>query len=191
GSVEKILPGGEKHSVYNMWLDRVSEFMKDLKGSDGKLVPVLFRPFHELTGTWFWWGKRQCSSEDFKKLWIYTFDYLRSKKGVHNLIYVYNTADFASPEEFLERYPGNKYADVLSFDAYQFGSRENGSAFRKNTEAKMTIIAGLAKTKGKLIALAETGYEAIPDPVWWTEVLYPSISSQSVSFILMWRNAGF
>jgi len=191
GSVKKILPGGVKHSVYNEWLDRVAEFMKDLKGSDGKSVPVLFRPFHELTGSWFWWGKKQCSPEDFKKLWIYTFDYLRIRCDVHNLIYVYNTADFTSPEEFLERYPGDKYADILSFDAYQFGPKENGSAFRRDTESKMAIIAGLAKTKSKLIALAETGYETIPDPVWWTEILYPSISSYPVSFVLMWRNAGF
>jgi mannan endo-1,4-beta-mannosidase len=110
---------------------------------------------------------------------------------VHNLIYVYNTADFASPEEFLERYPGDKYADILSFDAYQFGSKENGSAFRRDTRSKMAIIAGLAQTKSKLIALAETGYETIPDPAWWTEVLYPSISSYPVSYVLMWRNAGF
>ena len=191
GAVQKILPGGEKHSIYNEWLDRVAVFMKDLKGSDGRPVPILFRPFHELTGSWFWWGKKQCSPEDFKKLWIYTFDYLRSKSEVHHLIYVYNTADFASPEEFLERYPGDNYADILSFDAYQFGPKENGSAYIAHTKSKMAIISGLAKTKSKLIALAETGYEAIPDPTWWTEILYPAISNEPVSFVLMWRNAGF
>ncbi|WP_407429932.1 glycoside hydrolase family 26 protein [Arcticibacter sp.] len=191
GAVQKILPGGEKHSIYNEWLDRVAVFMKDLKGSDGRPVPILFRPFHELTGSWFWWGKKQCSPEDFKKLWIYTFDYLRSKSEVHHLIYVYNTADFASPEEFLERYPGDNYADILSFDAYQFGPKENGLAYIAHTKSKMAIISGLAKTKSKLIALAETGYEAIPDPTWWTEILYPAISNEPVSFVLMWRNAGF
>lgn len=191
GSVQKILPGGVKHSVYNEWLDRVAVFMKDLKGTDGKSVPVLFRPFHELTGSWFWWGKKQCSPEDFRKLWIYTFNYLTVRCNVHNLIYVYNTADFASSKEFLERYPGDGYADILSFDAYQFGSKENGLAFRRDTESKMAIMTGIAKPKNKLIALAETGYETIPDPAWWSEVLYPSISSHPVSFVLMWRNAGF
>lgn len=191
GSVKKILPGGVKHRAYNDWLDKVAGFMKDLKGSDGKSVPILFRPFHELTGSWFWWGKKQCSPDDFKKLWIYTFDYLRTRSDVHNLIYVYNTADFNSPEDFLERYPGDKYADMLSFDAYQFGPKENGLAFSKDTKSKMAIIASVAKTKSKLIALAETGYETIPDPAWWTDVLYPSISSHPVSFVLLWRNAGF
>lgn len=189
--VEKILPGGEKHELYNDWLNKVATFMNDLKGSDGKPVPILFRPFHELTGSWFWWGKSHCSPDEFKKLWIYTFDYLNVRKKVHNLIYVYNTGDFATAEEFLERYPGDKYADVLSFDAYQFGPKENGPSFRKDTQSKMAIIGALSAGKKKLIALAETGYEAIPDPVWWTETLFPAISAQPVSFVLMWRNAGY
>lgn len=191
GSVQKILPGGVKHGLYNEWLDRVAVFMKDLKGSDGKSVPILFRPFHELTGNWFWWGKRQCSPEDFRKLWIYTFEYLKVRCHVHNLIYVYNTADFASSNEFLERYPGDRYADVMSFDAYQFGSKANGVAFKRDTQSGMDIIAGIAESRKKLIALAETGYETIPDSSWWTDVLYPSISSNPVSYVLVWRNAGF
>lgn len=191
GSVATLLPGGTRHDVYNGWLDKVARFMKDLKGADGKAVPVLFRPFHELTGSWFWWGKKQCSPEEIKKLWIYTFDYLTNHHKVHNLIYVFNAADFASAEEFLERYPGDQYADVLSFDTYHFGPKENGQAFKRETESKMKIIAELAKRRKKLIALAETGYETIPDPLWWTQVLYPSISSQPVSFVLVWRNAGY
>ncbi|MGV3705847.1 MAG: glycoside hydrolase family 26 protein [Arcticibacter sp.] len=191
GSVGMILPGGAKHQLYKQWLDKVALFMKDLKGSDGKLVPILFRPFHELTGSWFWWGKRECSPQEMKRLWVFTLDYLSRRHQVHNLIYVFNTADFSSSQEFLERYPGDEYADILSFDTYQFGPKENGVGFRKETESKMNILAGLAKTKRKLIALAETGYETIPDPDWWTGVLYPSISNQPVSYVLVWRNAGY
>jgi len=51
GSVAAILPGGAKHELYKKWLDRIAAFMLDLKGSRKELIPVIFRPFHELNGS--------------------------------------------------------------------------------------------------------------------------------------------
>ena len=111
-SLKAIFKSIENHKKYVSWLDKAAIFFLSLKDKNGKNIPILFRPFHELTGGWFWWGKGNCTPEEFKTAWKFTFDYLQ-KKGVHNLIYVYNTADFKSKEEFLEYYPGSDYADAI------------------------------------------------------------------------------
>lgn len=190
-SIPQILPGGQKNGIFNRWLDKVAAFMNSLKGSDGKSIPILFRPFHELTGSWFWWGKNESTPEGFKQLWCYTVNYLKVKKNVHNLIYVYNTAGFSTSGEFLERYPGDGYADILSFDAYQYGNLAGGEAFVKEVREKLKIVNAVASTHKKLIAFAETGYEAVPDSLWWTNVLWRAIENFPVSYVMVWRNAGY
>ncbi len=55
--VKSILPGGEKHELFKQYLDRLAAFMLSLKTDDGTYIPILFRPFHEHTGSWFWWEK--------------------------------------------------------------------------------------------------------------------------------------
>lgn len=55
-TVKAILPKGDKHELYKQWLDKAAHFLLSLKGAKGEYIPVLFRPFHELTGRWFWWG---------------------------------------------------------------------------------------------------------------------------------------
>src|SRR5690606_35619646 len=72
GTVRSILPGGEKHGLYTQWRDGVADFMMFLKGPGGELIPVLFRPYHELTGSWFWWGRNLCTAEEYKTLWRFT-----------------------------------------------------------------------------------------------------------------------
>ncbi len=119
GTVNAILPGGAKHDVYASWLDKVAAFMQSLKGEKGEYIPVIFRPFHELNGSWFWWGKNNCTPEELKSLYQFTEHYLRDVKGVHNLLYAYNTDRFATKEEYLERYPGDEWVDVIGFDIYQ------------------------------------------------------------------------
>ena len=105
GTVGSILPGGLKHDLYKSWLDKVAIFLNDLKDKNDQLIPVIFRPFHELNGNWFWWGGKHCTPEEFKRLWIFTVSYLRDEKQLHHLLYAYNTDRFSSEEEYLEKYP--------------------------------------------------------------------------------------
>jgi mannan endo-1,4-beta-mannosidase len=56
---------------------------------------------------------------------------------------------------------------------------------------QLGILTKLAADKQKIAAISETGYEAIPDPKWWTETLYPLLQKYPVSHLLVWRNAGF
>lgn len=191
GTVRSILPGGSNNGLYRTWLDQISNFMGSLKGPHNESIPILFRPFHELTGNWFWWCANTCSPSELISLWHYTIDYLRITKKLHNLIIVYNTSDnFQGGKEFLERYPGDHYVDILSFDSYQYETPKDSNKFEKNLDAKLSIIESVAKEKGKLIALAETGYECIPKANWWTEHLMTGIGSHPISYVLLWRNAG-
>lgn len=190
GSVAAIIPGGHKHELFKTWLNKVAAFIKDLKGTKGEPIPVLFRPYHELTGNWFWWCRNVSTADEFKKLWRFTVDYLKKEKGVHQLLYVFNTADFTTTDNFLERYPGDDYADVISFDLYQHGPKDKDH-FRTEVRRRLLLLQKLGEEKGKLTAFAETGYEAIPDAGWWTETLLPAIAHTGISYVLAWRNHGY
>jgi hypothetical protein len=192
GSVASILPGGSRHDTYVLYLDRLANFLKDLRGKRGEPIPVLFRPFHELTGNWFWWCQNVCSPEEFISIWRFTADYLRNKKGINQLLYVYNTAEFNSREQFLERYPGDDYVDMISFDSYQHlnAITEKGNDFIQQITSRLKILEEIALEKGKLTAFAETGFEAIPQSDWWTKVLLPALKTYKPGYVLVWRNAG-
>lgn len=190
-SVSSVLPGGQQHHKYTLWLDKVAVFLQSLKTPTGEPIPVLFRPFHELTGTWFWWGKNNCTPKQFIDLWNFTQDYLMQVKNIHHLIYVYNTADFEDEVSFLIRYPGDNKVDMLSFDRYQYEGADGRATFLRVMNQQLGILTKVASDKQKIAAIAETGYEAIPDPNWWTGTLYPLLKQYPVSHVLVWRNAGF
>lgn len=189
-SLKTILPGAENNAKFTSWLDKAATFFLSLKDKNGKNIPILFRPFHELTGGWFWWGKGNCTPEEFKAAWKFTVDYLQ-KKGVHNLIYVYNTGGFGSEEAFLTNYPGDNYADMISFDSYQNGNDPTGEKFIAEVQNQLKMLNEIGQKHHKLIALAEAGYEAVPDPKWWTGTLLKAIGDYKISYVLLWRNHGW
>ena len=190
GTVESVLPGGEKNELYKSWLDKVAAFMLDLKGKDGEYIPVIFRPFHELNGSWFWWGKNHCTPEQLKQLYRFTETYLRDIKKVHNLLYAFNTDRFSSTEDYLERYPGDEYVDVIGFDIYQKGDILSNDKFIAEVDKSLTMIEKIATAKNKVPALTEFGYNTIPDAGWWTGVLNKAMGKHAIAYALAWRNAG-
>lgn len=190
-TVSSILKGGEKHELFLTWLDKVADFMNGLKGKNGEAIPILFRPYHELTGHWFWWCENVCTPEEFKELWRFTVNYLRNEKGLHHLVYVYNTAEVNSKDHFDERYPGDDVVDVISMDTYQHSPTENREAFIKKARGFLEILHPITTEKNKILAFAETGYEAIPDSKWWTQALLPILDGFPVAWVLVWRNHGY
>jgi len=192
GTVASILPGGEKNDIYQVWLNNIAEFMLSLKGSKGEYIPVIFRPYHELNGNWFWWGRNHCTPDQFKTLWKWTVSYLRDTKKVHNLLYAFNTDRFATKEEYLERYPDNEFVDVVGFDIYQRANGEQANTqFVTDVNKMLTDIVSIAKERNKIPALTEFGYNSVPDANWWTNVLWKGIQPHQISYVLGWRNAGF
>ena len=188
GTVASILPDGAKHDLYKSWLDKLAEFMLSLSDKNGILIPVIFRPFHELNGSWFWWGRNLCSPNEVKQLYRFTEEYLRDKKQVHNLLYAFNTDRFNDREEYLERFPGDEWVDVVGFDIYQRGN--DNQKFIAELDRSLTTLEKIAAEKNKIPALTEFGYGGLPDSTWWTNVLLPALRPHNISYALAWRNSG-
>lgn len=133
GSVAAVLPGGARHGQFLEWLDRVASFLDSVvDGVSGESVPIVFRPFHEHTGDWFWWctgspaQPTDTTPEQFVALWRMTVDYLRDSCGLHNVLYAYSpdrsridmSSESTCEAGYLYAYPGDDYVDVLGFDDY-------------------------------------------------------------------------
>lgn len=139
------------------------------------LIPFIFRPYHEHSGNFFWWGKGRCYAEEYAALWRYTVDFFRAQ-GLHNILYAYNTDKVYSAEEYLEGYPGDEYIDVISIDWYG-----QGEEFNKNINKALAFTTQIAKEKGKLHALSECG------PI--SEGLQTILANYESVYVLTWRNA--
>jgi len=188
-AVYSILPGGDKHEWYKEKLDLFVDFLEDLN-VDGTQIPIIFRPFHEHTGNWFWWGRGNCTSEEFTALWQFTVNYLKDEKAVHHLLYAYSTDRFKSEKDYLDFYPGDDYVDILAYDDYHSIKtlEEKPELIRQ-----LSTIVELAEERGKIAALSESGYETIPVEDWWTTVLLEGLTSDTtarkIAYCMIWRNA--
>jgi hypothetical protein len=188
-AVASVLPGGEKHEEFKEWLDNLAEFLASLTDEEGVRIPLIFRPWHEHTGSWFWWGQNLCTPDEFIALWRFTFNYLCGEKNLHNLLFAYSSGgDIENIEQYLERYPGDDYVDIIGFDYYQMPDAGNKS-FTDNVNRVLGIVTEAARQHGKLPALTEAGYEGIPDSTWWTTAFWPAIKEHRISYALVWRNA--
>lgn len=123
-------------------LDRdIKEIAKQLKRLEKAGVPVIWRPLHEASGGWFWWGAK--GSDAYKKLWKYLYNELTNTYGCNNLIWVYNgqSADW---------YPGDEYVDIVGEDIYPGNHVYDPQVSR----FKQAISYG---SKTKITALTENG----------------------------------
>ncbi|MCY2685535.1 glycoside hydrolase family 26 protein [Salinimicrobium sp. TH3] len=185
-AVPAILAGGEQREKYELWIRRLADFFKSLKDEDGNLIPVVFRPYHEMNGSWFWWGGENVSPEDYKQLWKETQQLLK-QNGVHSLLYAYSPNTISSEEEFNKYYPGDEFVDILGVDIYNHSENE---AFTKDVTRNLEIVRKKAILADKPFALTETGNNNFgEDPSWWTQTLYPGIKGSGTAWVLLWRNA--
>lgn len=126
-------------------IDIIADYFLELQEAE---MACIFRPLHEASGGWFWWGRNKVA-ENFVKLYRLIYDEMTEVKGVHNVLWVWNAGT-----EDVEWNPGNEYYDVVSADIYNtpFDYSSNSSTFEK-----LKIL-----TQGKkIIALSENG--PIPD----------------------------
>lgn len=192
---KSILPGGVNNTWYKTKLDKVASVISNLKGSKGELIPIIFRPFHEFDGSWFWWGADYCSAGDYKAAYQFTVEYLRDTKGVHNIIYAFSPDNsYSTLADYLSRYPGDAYVDVLGMDNY--GDLNNqGQTGADKANAKLKMLSDLAIAKVKIAALTETGCRvtATTPPVanWFSTYLYSALTANAiqVSYVVFWNNS--
>lgn len=181
--VASILPGGAKHELFLTYLDHLATFFQSLKTNDGTAIPILFRPYHEHTGSWFWWGKDLCSVEDYVALWRFTVDYLQNEKGIHHLLFTYSSDRFQTKADYLERYPGDDVIDILGFDLY-----DRGPDFPNLLNNCAKNVSEMAAEKGKIATVSETGGPIATEKSWWTEKVLKTLAPYNLSYVLVWRN---
>ena len=189
--VKSILTEGHAtREKYLQWLDRCADFANNLRGSDGKLIPIIFRPYHEHTNDWSWWGSKCTTEQEFIDFWRFTVKYLRDTKGVRNFIYANSPQldrDYGSgtKDVLLFRWPGDDYVDFLGMDCYDYGWT---SAFKKNIET----ISAISLEKKKPCGVTESGCEGFRDKTkyksYWTDHILRAALNQRLSMIVMWRN---
>ena len=156
--------------------------------------PLVFRPFHEMTGEWFWWG-RQIGSDCYRKLFRLTVEYLRSK-GVDNLLYCW------APDKFVDFdfYPGDEYVDVLGLDIYEPGLSPIYP--KEKLIENLTLICDYAAAHDKVAAWTEvgcrpteTGISRYPEqyPDFWTTYVWDVVTENPqagrLAWIASWYNA--
>ena len=186
--VKSVLAGGEKHAEFMVWLQRAADFVESLGD-----VAVIFRPWHENVGSWFWWGGRLCSAREYQELYRMTWLYFVKERGLANLLWCYSPNGNCTPQEYMDRYPGDEFVDMVGVDTYEFvggGSLEEASVrYQEELKGALTSLAAIGMEHHKLMCLAETGLEGLVDPTWWTGTLYPAIKDYPISYVLTWRNA--
>ena len=182
--VQSILPGGTQHRKFLRWMRNVRNFLKTLRTQNDRPAPIIFRPWHENNGAWFWWGSKQCTPQQYKALWCMLQDYLL-EEGFDNLVWSWSPNLGVKPSDF-DTYPGDDRVDLLGLDAYQWGTEED---FVRGLNNDLTVLSQRAEKANKLFALTECGLKNLPDPTWWTRVLKPQIDKYSISYFLVWRNA--
>lgn len=167
--VKHILPGGSHYEIFKSDLRTIAQFAHAAKDSNGELIPIIFRPWHEFDGHWFWWGKKYCTVEEFKSLYRFTVTYLRDSLQVHNFLYAFSPdCGFTSESEYLERYPGDEFVDIVGMDNY-WDFRPDGGDLNL-VILKSRILSSYAKKHGKLAAITETGTQT-NDSLWYTKLL--------------------
>lgn len=197
-TANELLPGGKYNEVYNAYLDMIADFASQVDGT------ILFRPFHECTGSWFWWGAALCNAETYKNIYRYTVEYLRDTKNVHNMLYVYGPgSEAASVEDYALRYPGDEYVDMVGFDMYHSNaSTAEETAYFNNFKNEIAIVQTFAQQHGKLFAVTETGAASDvdagdsqtalhktgnADKDWYNQVL-ECLTDSNASYFLLWAN---
>jgi len=137
------LPGD---SAWKAQLDSIAVRLKYL--SDRGVV-VLWRPFHEMNGTWFWYGTQSRTNDEFKALWRHMFTYFTRTKGLHNLLWVYSPDD--GPGKVLDDYPGDGYVDIVALDKYNgYASSVNLANYAQITSLGKPFGLGEFSPKGAL-----------------------------------------
>lgn len=188
-TVQKLFSNQKYLDRFNGWLDKLALFFGSLKTANGTLIPILFRPYHECNGNWFWWGTEGSTDDEFIHLYVYTVNYLKNH-GVHNLLYVYCTDKFDSENEYLKRYPGDEYVDVLGFDCYDYPSYHPENSLVPMFESMAETVSKLASQRNKIPALTETGFKNVPVANWWTNTLHSSIHGSGLCYLMVWGNYG-
>ncbi len=175
-SLIKNAPQSVAKTNYRNALDKVALVLKRLQDAG---VVVIWRPFHEMNGDWFWWGiddynNNQSNEADYRALWQDMYDTFTVEYQLENLLWAYGTAEFFGWNgEVMAYYPGNDYVDIVGLDYY--GSTPDFPDFEK------------FNATGKITALTEAGpiAEAYGN---WDENQIINVLKGKAAYFLQWHS---
>jgi mannan endo-1,4-beta-mannosidase len=168
---ELVTPGTPLNTKWLAQIDVVAGYLKQLRDAH---VPVLWRPYHEMNGVWFWWGNRK-GGNGIAKLYKMMYDRYTNYHHLNNLLWVWGAnglRDIPKDEayHYAWYYPGANYVDILGADVYHFD-------YEQDDYEELVKLAN-----GKLVALTEVGELPKPEilaaqPKWawfmvWTSWLW-------------------
>jgi len=147
-----VTPGTK---INQNWLDDIDHVAAGLKLLHNQNIPVLWRPYHEMNGTWFWWCDKK-GENGIKKLWKMMLERFTDTHKLNNLIWVWNAnapRDWENDEAYAYDiyYPGNEYVDILATDVYK-------GDYKQSHHDQLLELG-----QGKLIALGECGILPTPE----------------------------
>ena len=144
GKVDSILkPGTALNVEYMKRLTRAGKYLQRL---DSAGIPVIWRPYHENNGAFFWWGQQP----RFKELWKQMYRYYTDSLHLNNLLWAYSTCGFGEGDKWVDSlYPGHAYVDILGADIYASNFDQNYQPWIYQTL--------LAKAEGRPIGITENG----------------------------------
>ena len=137
-----LTPGTNEYNALIAGMDKGAKALKELQEAG---IPVVWRPFHEFDGKWFWWGKG--GAENFKKLWKIMYDRYTNYWGLDNLIWNLGYCGDVNSGW----YPGDEYVDIIGSDTYVDHTNSLVAQYNKT-----------AQVANKPVCLHENG--PIPDP---------------------------
>lgn len=145
-NVTKMVNGEDEEGLQLLMQD-IDNIAQQLLIMQEAGVPILWRPLHEASGGWFWWGKE--GADTYKKLYILLYDTLTNEYGLNNLIWVWNGQD-------AEWYPGDEYVDIVGIDIY--------AGEQVYTSQAAAFLENVAYSGGKkMVVLSENGTMIDPD----------------------------
>ena len=174
---ELVTPGTNLHERWLAQIDNIAGYLKELRDAN---IPVLWRPYHEMNGNWFWWCDKK-GENGFKALWRLMFDRYVNYHELNNLLWVWNAnAPRGNAGPYADFYPGHEYVDILASDVYRTYEQSHYDDL-------------LALAEGKPIALGEVGTLPTPEilesqPRWgwfmqWSDLLERSNKPEGIKAI--------
>jgi mannan endo-1,4-beta-mannosidase len=186
--VNNIINGlnGDREWLYEQF-DKVIDIINNDLVVDGEKIPIVFRPWHEMTGGWFWWGSSATSTTSYKELFRLTVEYFNAR--TNSVLFCWSPN---SPVRNLNYYPGDDYVDVLGVDAYEVRSPD--------IRADLDFLVTHAQINNKVVALTETGNrtnDGNAAAAYWKSTVLPAImedpsgKSKQIAWVLTWINSSW
>lgn len=177
---------GDRAWLYEQF-DKVIDIINNDLVVDNERIPIVFRPWHEMNGGWFWWGSRSTTPANYQALYKLTVEYFKARTT--SVLFCWSPNSPATNEN---HFPGKEYVDIVGLDAYEV----NSSSLRSN----LGFLTDLAKSNDLVAVFSETGNRTDDGhnaATYWNDVVLPAImgdptgKSKRIAWVLTWINASW